>query len=139
MRLDTTVTEVNIHYPTDSSLLGDGTRVLTRIMKRVSELVGEQGTRLRDRLRTIRYRVMEIARLSRSKGQEPKEKMGEIPGVGALDSAGAEPGPAVLRGDRQRSEASGESEAASGTAGDEAGVGRDDSAGQPGAATNHGA
>jgi IS5 family transposase len=24
MRLDTTVTEVNIHYPTDSSLLGDG-------------------------------------------------------------------------------------------------------------------
>ena len=30
MRLDTTVVETNIHYPTDSSLLGDGTRVLTR-------------------------------------------------------------------------------------------------------------
>ena len=58
MRLDTTVTEANIHYPTDSSLLGDGTRV-------------------RDRLRTIGYRVMEIARLSRSKGQEEKEKMRE--------------------------------------------------------------
>ena len=77
MRLDTTVTEANIHYPTDSSLLGDGTRVLTRIMKQVSELVGEQGTRVRDRLRTIGYRVMEIARLSRSKGQEEKEKMRE--------------------------------------------------------------
>ncbi|HKD03122.1 MAG TPA: ISNCY family transposase [Terriglobales bacterium] len=77
MRLDTTVTEANIHYPTDSSLLGDGTRVLTRIMKQISALVGEQGTRLRDRLRTIGYRVMEIARLSRSKGQEQKERMGE--------------------------------------------------------------
>ena len=75
MRLDTTVTEVNIHYPTDSSLLGDGTRVLTRIMKQISELVGEQGTRLRDRLRTIGHRVMEIARISRGKGQEQKKKM----------------------------------------------------------------
>jgi transposase, IS5 family len=28
MRVDTTVTETNIHYPTDSSLLGDGVRVL---------------------------------------------------------------------------------------------------------------
>jgi IS5 family transposase len=77
MRLDTTVTEVNIHYPTDSSLLGDGTRVLTRIMKQISDLVGEQGTRLRDRLGTIGYRVMEIARLSRSKGLEQKKKMQE--------------------------------------------------------------
>src|SRR5262249_28425267 len=73
----TTVTEANIHYPTDSSLLGDGTRGLTRIMKQISEVVGEQGTRLRDRLRTIGYRVMEIARFSRSKGQQQKEKMEE--------------------------------------------------------------
>ena len=33
MRLDTTVVESNIHYPTDSSLLGDGVRVLTRSMQ----------------------------------------------------------------------------------------------------------
>src|SRR6516162_5461457 len=31
MRVNTTVVETNIHYPTDSSLLGDGVRVLTRI------------------------------------------------------------------------------------------------------------
>jgi IS5 family transposase len=37
MRVDTTVTETNIHYPTDSSLLGDGVRVLTRTMKRIVE------------------------------------------------------------------------------------------------------
>ncbi|CAN7571932.1 transposase [Variovorax sp. LjRoot290] len=33
MRVDTTVVETNIHYPTDGSLLGDGVRVLTRTMK----------------------------------------------------------------------------------------------------------
>ena len=30
MRVDTTVVETNVHYPTDSSLLGDGVRVLIR-------------------------------------------------------------------------------------------------------------
>jgi IS5 family transposase len=35
MRVDTTVVESNIHYPTDSSLLADGARVLTRTMKKI--------------------------------------------------------------------------------------------------------
>ena len=35
MRVDTTVVETNIHYPTDGSLLGDGVRVLTRTMKKI--------------------------------------------------------------------------------------------------------
>jgi transposase, IS5 family len=33
LRLDTTVYEVNIHYPTDSSLLWDGFRTLARLLK----------------------------------------------------------------------------------------------------------
>src|SRR5215469_9578399 len=37
MRVDATVVETNIHYPTDSSLLGDGARVLTRTMKKVEK------------------------------------------------------------------------------------------------------
>ena len=41
MRIDTTVVETNIHYPTDSSLLGDGVRVLTRAMKRIADIVGD--------------------------------------------------------------------------------------------------
>jgi len=40
MRVDTTVVETNIHYPTDSSLLGDGARVLTRTMKRIESRRG---------------------------------------------------------------------------------------------------
>lgn len=37
MRVDTTVVETNIHYPTDSSLMGDGVRVLTRLMKKAKK------------------------------------------------------------------------------------------------------
>ena len=77
MRIDTTVTEANIHYPTDSSLLGDGVRVLTRIMNKITELVGQQGTTVRNRLRTVGYRVMEIARIGRSKGKQQQEKLQE--------------------------------------------------------------
>src|SRR6266403_2302900 len=51
LRVDTTVVETDIHYPTDSSLLGDGVRVLTRSMKRIAEIAGRAGTRLRDRTR----------------------------------------------------------------------------------------
>jgi IS5 family transposase len=40
MRVDTTVVETNVHYPTDSSLLGDGVRVLTRTMKKVEKAAG---------------------------------------------------------------------------------------------------
>ncbi|MBL8292488.1 MAG: hypothetical protein JNN08_11665 [Bryobacterales bacterium] len=49
MRVDTTVVEANIHYPTDSSLLGDGARVLTRLMKKVEAAVGGLAAGVRDR------------------------------------------------------------------------------------------
>ena len=76
MRVDTTVTETNIHYPTDSSLLGDGVRVLTRTMKRIVEIGGKAGERVRDRMRSVGHRVMEIARITRTKGQkQTKEKL----------------------------------------------------------------
>lgn len=76
MRLDTTVTETNIHYPTDSSLLSDGVRVLTRTMKRIVEIGGNAGERVRDRMRSVGYRLLEIARITRTKGQkQTKEKL----------------------------------------------------------------
>ena len=34
LRVDTTVVETNIHYPTDSGLLSDSVRVLTRIIEK---------------------------------------------------------------------------------------------------------
>ena len=75
MRVDTTVVETNIHYPTDSSLLGDGVRVLTRAMKRIADIAGNVGAKLRDRSRSVKYRILEIGRAARSKGGTGKEKL----------------------------------------------------------------
>ena len=75
MRIDTTVVETNIHYPTDSSLLGDGVRVLTRAMKRIAAIAGDAGAKLRDRSRSVKFRLLEIGRAARSKGGTGKEKL----------------------------------------------------------------
>jgi transposase, IS5 family len=75
MRVDTTVVETNIHYPTDSSLLGDGNRVLIRLMKKVTALAGPVGTKMRDRSRSVKLRVLDIARAARSKVPQSQEKL----------------------------------------------------------------
>src|SRR5215831_6643234 len=54
MRVDTTVVETNIHYPTDSGLLSDGARVLTRTMKKIAGKTGGLKRRVRDRTRSVR-------------------------------------------------------------------------------------
>jgi IS5 family transposase len=75
MRLDTTVVETNIHYPTDSNLMGDGVRVLIRVMKRVAEIAGKQGAKLRDRSRSVKLRILEIGRVARTKGGPNQERL----------------------------------------------------------------
>jgi len=75
MRVDTTVVETNIHYPTDSTLLGDGVRVLIRVMKRVTATAGQVGAKLRDRSRSVKLKVLAIARASRNKTEAGQKKM----------------------------------------------------------------
>jgi len=75
MRVDTTVVETDIHYPTDSTLLGDGVRVLTRVMKKVTEVAGQAGTQMRDRRRSAKLKVLAIARASRNKTELGRQKM----------------------------------------------------------------
>jgi transposase, IS5 family len=87
MRVDTTVVESNIHYPTDSSLLGDGVRVLIRTMKKISQLTGTVGTKLRDRSRSVKLRLLEIARAARGKTPPSREKMQRAYGK-LLDATG---------------------------------------------------
>jgi transposase-like protein DUF772/DDE family transposase len=52
-RIDTTVVETNVHYPTDSTLLQDGVRVLTRAMRRAHVAGGSSTSRVRNRLRAV--------------------------------------------------------------------------------------
>ncbi len=75
MRVDTTVVETDIHYPTDASLLGDGVRVLTRTMKRITKLAGAAGAKLRDRARSTRRCLLQIGRASRSRAEQGRERM----------------------------------------------------------------
>jgi IS5 family transposase len=70
LRVDTTVAETDIHYPTDSGLLGDVVRVMTRTMKQIEREVGEVGTRLRDRTRSVKHRLIEIGRSAMRKSEE---------------------------------------------------------------------
>jgi transposase, IS5 family len=74
LRVDTTVVETNIHYPTDSSLLGDGARVLTRTMKKIETQAGKLKCKVRNRTRSISKRVIAIATASRHKGEEGEAK-----------------------------------------------------------------
>jgi transposase, IS5 family len=75
MRVDTTVVETNIHHPTDSTLLGDGVRVLTRTMKKISKIADAVGAKLRDRSRSVKLRLLEIARTARTKGPLNHDKL----------------------------------------------------------------
>ena len=59
LRVDTTVVETNIHYPTDATLLADGVRVLTRGLRQIGE-------RVRERTRSVAKRVFAIAQRSRT-------------------------------------------------------------------------
>jgi IS5 family transposase len=82
LRVDTTVVETNIHYPTDSSLLGDGTRVLTRTMKKIEQKAGGLKRKVRDRMRSVRKQVLAIALSTRYLGPEGearrKKQYGEL-------------------------------------------------------------
>ena len=77
LRFDGTVVQTRIHHPTDSSLLTDGVRVLSRAIRRAKPLVGERLAGVRDafrtRLRTMRRGLQTLHRLARRQGEEVAE------------------------------------------------------------------
>ena len=66
LRTDGTVVETAIHYPTDSRLLDDGVRVLSRTLKRIQPLLDGQRAQVkalfRDRSRSARETTRHIER-----------------------------------------------------------------------------
>jgi transposase, IS5 family len=75
LRVDTTVVESNVHYPTDATLLWDSVRTITRLIEDLHEKLpgGVQG--FTNRTRSARRRMQAIQRMSaaeRSQQQEPK-------------------------------------------------------------------
>jgi transposase, IS5 family len=74
LRVDTTAVETEIHYPTDSALIGDGVRVLSRLLRRAKGVLGEAaaglGQAFRSRVRTVRRLSQQLHRIARRKNDE---------------------------------------------------------------------
>jgi transposase, IS5 family len=66
LRVDTTAVETNIHYPTDSSLLADSLRVMTRCLKRIASQCSDRSVKVVDHARAAKYRVLEICRAAKT-------------------------------------------------------------------------
>jgi transposase, IS5 family len=80
LRLDSTVVATTIHHPSDSGLLGDGVRVLSRLPRRARAVLGEAAAGLsravfRTRTRSVRRLVQRLHRLARRKGAGATERM----------------------------------------------------------------
>src|SRR5881396_1162988 len=75
MRTDTTAVETNIHYPTDSSLLADGIRVLTRGLKRIGAACEAGALKIVDHRRAAKRRVLEICRAAKTLSDTGREKL----------------------------------------------------------------
>ena len=76
LRVDASVTETNIHYPTDSSLLLDGVRLLSRWLGEAAALLPARGRAsglCRNHVRSARRRAHQIGRLTRRASKATKK------------------------------------------------------------------
>jgi transposase, IS5 family len=60
VRVDSTAVETNIHHPTDSTLLADGIRIITRWLTEGRELTPPPAYQFSDHQRVVKKRVMTI-------------------------------------------------------------------------------
>ena len=75
IRVDTTVIESNVHYPTDSSLLGDSIRVLTRSLSKIAKECQPGALQVIEHSRAVKYRLLEISRAAKSKTEAGRARM----------------------------------------------------------------
>ena len=75
VRIDSTVIEADVKYPTDSGLASSGVRVLAREGRKLARLVGEKRRRVRDRSRSMGRKLRAITRTIRRRSGEAKEEV----------------------------------------------------------------
>ncbi|HVH86572.1 MAG TPA: ISNCY family transposase, partial [Terriglobales bacterium] len=64
-----------MHYPTDSSLLGDSMRVLTRSLSKIAQECKPGAVDVIEHARAVKYRLLEISRAAKSKTEAGRERM----------------------------------------------------------------
>jgi transposase, IS5 family len=82
LRVDATCVQTTIHHPTDSGLLVDSVRVLSRVVQRAKTLVKDQVSTLqqtcRSRLRSARQTAQTLHRQLRRKTEEKEAQQKEL-------------------------------------------------------------
>ncbi|MBO0783387.1 MAG: ISNCY family transposase [Ktedonobacteraceae bacterium] len=82
LRLDATCVQTNIHHPTDSGLLVDSVRVLSRLVRRAKGFVKDQMSNVqqvcRSRLRTARHVAQRLHRQLRRKAEDKEAQQKEL-------------------------------------------------------------
>ena len=77
LRTDTTAVETNVHFPTDSTLLGDGIRVLSRSLKRIAAQCKSGVVEVVSHGRAVKHRLLEISRAAKSQSEAHRQRMRE--------------------------------------------------------------
>lgn len=75
LRIDTTVVETNVHYPTDSTLLGDGIRVLSRSLQRMAAQCKSGTLEVVHHGRAVKHRLLEISRAAKSLTEASRQRL----------------------------------------------------------------
>ncbi len=79
LRIDGTVVATDIHFPVDSTLLGDGVRVLNRAIQRARRLLQPGGDQVRptfrDRSRSVRRVMRRLIATSRQRGEQAAARL----------------------------------------------------------------
>jgi IS5 family transposase len=75
VRIDSTVTEADVRYPTDAGLASSGVRVLAREGRKLAGLVKEKRARVRDRSRSMGRKLRAITRTIRRRSGEAKAEV----------------------------------------------------------------
>jgi len=80
VRIDSTVIEADIKYPTDAGLASAGVRVLAREGRKLAGRVGEHNRRVRDRSRAMGRRLRSISRTIRRRSGEAQAEVLKLTG-----------------------------------------------------------
>jgi transposase, IS5 family len=75
VRIDSTVIEADVRYPTDAGLASAGVRTLAREGRKLAKLIKENKARVRDRSRSIGVKLRAISRTIRRRSGEAKAEV----------------------------------------------------------------
>jgi len=75
VRIDSTVIEADVRYPTDAGLASSGVRVLAREGRKLAKLIAEKKARVRDRSRSMGVKLRAITRTIRRRSGEAKSEV----------------------------------------------------------------